>query len=246
MSSNRTACTVSGDARRNTVSLLQVCCSLRLGAATVFVLLVASFGAGAATAGFRYPSAFAHVDGTHEVRARMGWTRIASIRGGSPPRGHSAALNCELGPVAGGRDRPHLYDEVDAAVSTPNGDELPTAVLERSSAGSRAPPTTVRLPIWATLAAEEASGIVASDGTAISGFTRHGIDRVIGDGAKWAGVKPQALLDALKNPNKITEGVDDLGRPFKVYTGNDARVVVNPETGQIVSVNPLSGAGANR
>lgn len=90
------------------------------------------------------------------------------------------------------------------------------------------------------------SGLVAEDGTTISGITGHGIDRVIGDGAKRAGVKPQALLDAIKNPTKITEGVDDLGRPFKVYTGRDARIVVNPKTGRIVSVNPRSGAGTNR
>jgi RHS repeat-associated protein len=95
-------------------------------------------------------------------------------------------------------------------------------------------------------AAEEGSGIVASDGTRISGFTGHGVDRAIGDGAKRAGVKPQALRDAIRNPTKITEGVDDLGRPYKIYTGGDARVVVNPQTGRVVSVNPLSRAGANR
>lgn len=49
------------------------------------------------------------------------------------------------------------------------------------------------------VAAEEGAAIVASDGTRISSFTGHGIDRVIGDGAKRDGVKPQALLDALRN-----------------------------------------------
>jgi hypothetical protein len=88
--------------------------------------------------------------------------------------------------------------------------------------------------------------ITASDGTEISGFTFHGINRVIGDGGGRAGVTPQALLGALQNPISIREGVDDLGRPFKIYTGQDARVVVNPATGKVVSVNPLSGAGANR
>ncbi len=86
----------------------------------------------------------------------------------------------------------------------------------------------------------------ASDGTEIVGFTRHGVNRAIGDGAKRAGVKPQALLDAIKNPSRITEGVDDLGRPFKVYRGSDARVIINPQTGRIVSTNPRSSAGANR
>jgi hypothetical protein len=30
-----------------------------------------------------------------------------------------------------------------------------------------------------------------------------------------------------------------------VFHGANARVVVNPQTGQIVSMNPLSGAGAH-
>jgi hypothetical protein len=95
------------------------------------------------------------------------------------------------------------------------------------------------------VAPEAAKGIVAKDGTIISGFTKHGIDRAIGDAAKRAGTKPQAILDALKSPKSMKEGVDKLGRPFKIYTGQDARVVINPQTGQIVSVNPLSGAGAH-
>jgi hypothetical protein len=47
----------------------------------------------------------------------------------------------------------------------------------------------------------------------------------------------------LRNPLKITEGVDQYGRPYKVYTGASARVVINPETGRIISTNPLGGAG---
>jgi hypothetical protein len=87
---------------------------------------------------------------------------------------------------------------------------------------------------------------VASDGTEITGFTGHGIQRVIGDGGARAGVRPEALLDALSNPLRTTSGVDQLGRPFRIYTGANARVVVNPDTGRVVSVNPLSGAGAHR
>lgn len=89
-------------------------------------------------------------------------------------------------------------------------------------------------------------GVVASDGTAVTGFTKHGVDRVIGDGGMRAGVRPEALLDAIKNPVRITEGVDSLDRPFKIFTGKDARLVMNPESGRVVSVNPRSGAGANR
>ena len=94
-------------------------------------------------------------------------------------------------------------------------------------------------------AAENGAGIVAKNGTKVTGFTEHGIDRVIGDGAKRAGTRPQAILDALKNPKEIVGGVDEIGRPFQVFKGKDARVVVNPETGKVISVNPSSGAGAH-
>lgn len=88
--------------------------------------------------------------------------------------------------------------------------------------------------------------IVAQNRTRITGFTSHGIQRVIGDGASRAGVRPQAILDTLRNPRSIRSGIDNLGRPFEIFTGQNARVVVNPQTGQIVSVNPLTGAGAHR
>jgi hypothetical protein len=44
--------------------------------------------------------------------------------------------------------------------------------------------------------------------------------RAIGDNAGRAGTRPQAILDTLRNPTKITEGVDDRFRPYKIYTGN--------------------------
>ncbi len=87
--------------------------------------------------------------------------------------------------------------------------------------------------------------IIAKDGTEITGFTKHGVDRAVGDGGKRAGTKPQAILDALRNPKSIKEGVDDLDRPFKTFKGENARVVTNPETGNIVSTNPTSRVGAN-
>lgn len=92
--------------------------------------------------------------------------------------------------------------------------------------------------------ARGATKIVAKDGTEITGLTKHAVNRVIGDAGKRAGTKPEAILDAPKNPIKIKEGVDRLGRPYKVFQGANARVVVNPKTGKIVSTNPLSGAGA--
>jgi RHS repeat-associated protein len=87
--------------------------------------------------------------------------------------------------------------------------------------------------------------ILAKNGTKITGFTGHGVERAVGGAVGRAGVKPQAILDALENPVKITSGVDQLGRPFQIFVGQDARVVVNPQTGNVVSVNPLSGAGAH-
>ena len=91
--------------------------------------------------------------------------------------------------------------------------------------------------------------IVAADGTKITGYTSHGVDRAIGEGPAGtpgvrAGTKPKAILDALKNPKSIKSGIDKFGRPFKNFIGQDAKVTVNPSTGKIVSVNPLSGAGA--
>jgi RHS repeat-associated protein len=92
--------------------------------------------------------------------------------------------------------------------------------------------------------------ITAADGTIVEGVVDHGVGRMIGDGPAGvsgvrAGTRVEAIEDALLNPTKnIKSGVDSLGRPFKVFIGKDAKVVVNPVTRSIVSVNPLSRAGA--
>src|SRR5262249_42861470 len=85
--------------------------------------------------------------------------------------------------------------------------------------------------------------LVAKNGTSVKGYVEHGADRAVGNGGDRAGTDPQAILDALKNPRSITSGVDAQGRPYQIFVGGNARVVVNPQTGLIVSVNPLSGAG---
>lgn len=56
-----------------------------------------------------------------------------------------------------------------------------------------------------------------------------------------------AILDALKNPLK-TGGiiVDQLGRQSQRFVGRYCEVVINPKTGQIISVNPTSSAKAAR
>jgi hypothetical protein len=87
--------------------------------------------------------------------------------------------------------------------------------------------------------------IVAQDGQRVTGFTIHGIDSAIGDTYKHAGTRPQAILDALKNPQRIERGIDPRERPYIECRGKGARVTVNPKTGGIVSVNPFSKAGAH-
>ena len=74
-------------------------------------------------------------------------------------------------------------------------------------------------------------------------FTFHGLQRAIGDGAGRAGVKAAAYRDALTNPVSTRSGIDALGRPFMIFRGKSARVVVNPSTGEIISMNPLGRAG---
>jgi hypothetical protein len=90
------------------------------------------------------------------------------------------------------------------------------------------------------------SGFRAPNGTLVTGFTKHGINRAIGDGGDRAGTTPAAILDTIRYPRIIRSGVDDLGRPFEVFRGWDARLIINPRTGEIVSANPLSRAGAQR
>jgi len=57
----------------------------------------------------------------------------------------------------------------------------------------------------------------------------------------------RAILDAVKNPLNVKDVVKDaLGRLSQRYIGREAEVVLNPETGQVISVNPTSSAKAAR
>lgn len=90
------------------------------------------------------------------------------------------------------------------------------------------------------------TGIEAANGLKITGFTEHGVNRAIGDFSR-AGVKPNAILDALKNPLKINNiATDALGRQSQRFIGRFGEVVVNPQTGKIISVNPTSTSKAAR
>jgi hypothetical protein len=77
-------------------------------------------------------------------------------------------------------------------------------------------------------------------GGRITGFTRHGLDRVI-----QRGVKPEAILDAAKNPLKVGKVVtDNFGRMSQRYIGRSAEIVINPNSGKIISANPTSSSKA--
>lgn len=61
------------------------------------------------------------------------------------------------------------------------------------------------------------------------------------------GVRSADELDALKNPLSVGPvKLDELGRPSQRYVGGRAEVVINPDAGAIVSVNPTSTKKAER
>jgi RHS repeat-associated protein len=141
------------------------------------------------------------------------------------------------GNVVGGQLRPYTTEWRETAIET---------FINTLTAGTGSAYTALakRQALEALAGKKAASEIIAQNGTIITGYTKHGVNRAIGDAAKRAGTSPEAILDALKNPVKaVKEGVDRFGRPYQVFTGKDARVVLNPQTGQIISVNPMSGLG---
>jgi RHS repeat-associated protein len=157
------------------------------------------------------------------------------------PNSYIAQRTEELGPTE------NIIPDLVSDLVTDTGDiltDIAAAEVAGALAGSVVDAAAGALAEGAAGAAKGGE-IIAQNGTKITGFTGHGIERVIGDTANRAGTKPQAILDALKNPQKIVGGVDQQGRPFQIFTGGDARVVVNPQTGKVISVNPLSGAGAH-
>ena len=75
--------------------------------------------------------------------------------------------------------------------------------------------------------------LCTSNGTKVTGYTKHGVDQAMSrNGGR--GVKPSAILEALKNPKKIVPKIDELGRTSIQYRGAQSTVALNPE-GKIVS-----------
>ncbi len=72
--------------------------------------------------------------------------------------------------------------------------------------------------------------------------SRHAVNQKINRSVRTADE-----LDAIKRPLEVKPvKIDDFGRPSQRSIGRSAEVVRNPETGQIVSVNPTSTSKAER
>jgi RHS repeat-associated protein len=77
--------------------------------------------------------------------------------------------------------------------------------------------------------------LITPNGTIVT-FAKAGLNKIIS-----RKIGPEALKDAVKNPLTIKDVVyDNLGRPSQRYLGRYAEVVINPESGKIVSANPMS------
>ena len=92
-------------------------------------------------------------------------------------------------------------------------------------------------------AAKAGTTVVAKTSqSVIQGFTKHGVNQAIN-----RGVKPGAMLDAVKNPLKVGPvQVNNAGLQSQRFTGGQASVVVNPQSGKVVTVNPTSTKTAER
>jgi len=63
------------------------------------------------------------------------------------------------------------------------------------------------------------------------GFTKHAIERVI-----ERGISPQSILDTLRSPLKVGPILTKAGRPEQKIVGKTAVIIINPETGQVITV----------
>lgn len=79
-------------------------------------------------------------------------------------------------------------------------------------------------------------GIAAKGNRSLIGLTKHGLNQKIN-----RKVRSTDVLDALKRPLDVNRvKLDNLGRPSQRFVGPKAEVVMNPNTGKIISVNPTS------
>ena len=79
--------------------------------------------------------------------------------------------------------------------------------------------------------------IEAANGIKVKGLVKHSVHRAIGDFER-SGVKVNSILDALKKPLKISGiKIDSMGRKSQRFIGKTGEVVINPDTGLIISIN---------
>lgn len=90
-------------------------------------------------------------------------------------------------------------------------------------------------------------GMRTSDGVEIKGYTAHFIDRIIGQRSSDSPAEPgirngvdfEDIEDALKNPKRVGPIMEkDTGKKSKVYYGTNAAVSYNPDTGELIQVQP--------
>ncbi len=94
-------------------------------------------------------------------------------------------------------------------------------------------PNRIRNIMWGIYTDPTAVGMGVGS-CSVSGFTKHGINRVI-----ERGIRPQNILDALRNPLRVNDIVyDRLGRPSQRIIGREVEIIINPSTGEVITVFP--------
>ena len=92
---------------------------------------------------------------------------------------------------------------------------------------------------------QEIVGMTTSKGTKIVSKSDHFINRVIGSVEEHrSGVSIESIQDALAYPNRVDERKGKKGVSVR-YFGKDAIVTVNPDTGNLIQVNPRHSQGGN-
>ena len=86
-------------------------------------------------------------------------------------------------------------------------------------------------------------GITAANGTKITGYSTHFIDRVIGQAAeahpgKRKGVPVEDVLEALIYGKVKPVRVDKAGKESVTIKGKKCEVSINPTTGTLIQTNP--------
>lgn len=86
------------------------------------------------------------------------------------------------------------------------------------------------------------SGIITKDNITIDGISQHLKERAV-----ERNVTAKNIKECLENPFKVDKiRIDDLGKSSKKYIGEKATVVINPETGNIITTYPTGSNKAKK